>query len=90
MVQLWSSNCFRPLLKRFCSAIRAACFLLVTSEMVTVTAEAAGSSPVVPAILFRSCRKRMALQGFSVVVFLPQPRRLTFRSTSIRAPEPAI
>ena len=32
-------------------ATRAACFLLVTSNRVTVTAEAAGSSPVVPAIL---------------------------------------
>ena len=30
-------------------AIRVACFLLVTSEMGAVTAEAAGSSPVVPA-----------------------------------------
>ena len=26
LVQLWSTNCFRALLKRFSSAIRAACF----------------------------------------------------------------
>ena len=50
MVHLQSTNCFRISLKRFQSAIRAAYFLLVTSEMVSVTAEAAGSSPVVPAI----------------------------------------
>jgi hypothetical protein len=50
MVQLGSTNCFQGSLKRFCSATRAACFQLVTVEDFAVTAEAAGSSPVVPAI----------------------------------------
>ena len=34
-------------------AIRVASFQLVTSKCLAVTAEAAGSSPVVPAILFK-------------------------------------
>src|SRR5208282_862772 len=46
-----STICLPGSLKRFCSAIRAACFQLVTVEIFAVTAEVAGSSLVVPAIL---------------------------------------
>jgi hypothetical protein len=39
--RMQSTNCFRTLLERFCSAIRAACFQLVTVEDFAVSAEAA-------------------------------------------------
>jgi hypothetical protein len=52
MVHLWSSK-FLNALSTLQGAIRVACFLLVTIKCLAVTAEAAGSSPVVPAILFK-------------------------------------
>ena len=50
MVQLL----FLAALNALQGAIRVACFLLVTSKRWAVTAEAAGSSPVVPAILSKA------------------------------------
>jgi len=51
MVRLWSNRHFRALLWAVLGAIRAAKFQSVTTKMGAVTAEAAGSSPVVPGIL---------------------------------------
>jgi hypothetical protein len=44
MVQYQSTNCFQGSVKRFCSAIRAACFQLVTVEDFAVTAEVASTT----------------------------------------------
>jgi AraC-like DNA-binding protein len=75
MVHLQSTNCFRISLKRFQSAIRPACFLLVTSEMVSVTAEARvrvpSSPPFVPTNFLvdpqlscnRNCAARSVVRG---------------------------
>ena len=51
-MQLGCNNTFPDLLSALNQAIRAVLFQVVTSETSTVTAEAAGSSPVVPANSF--------------------------------------
>ena len=53
-----STNCFGTLLKRLWNAIRGVCFLLVTSELVSVTQEVASSSLVVPPF-FQTLSRRL-------------------------------
>src|SRR5437660_12229316 len=52
-VQSGCDNTSRGLHKALNQAIRAVIFQVITSETSSVTAEAAGSSPVVPAISFQ-------------------------------------
>src|SRR5579863_1339409 len=78
MVQEGSTNYFRGSLKRFCSAIRAACFQLVTSDDFAVTAEAAGSSPVVPAILLNGLLSPENRSGFVDPTRDPHPQIRSF------------
>src|SRR5260370_23110584 len=53
----WSNNCYLGFQSAVLVAIRAPQFQAVTKGLFTVTAEAAGSSPVVPAIPFKHFQK---------------------------------
>ena len=68
MVHSWSNKSCQRSLWAIWVAIRAAKFQSVTTKMLAVTAEATGSSPVVPAIHFRAvinspARGRLLTQG---------------------------
>ena len=68
--QLFPSALNAPL-----EAIRVAWFQLVTSKCLAVTAEAAGSSPVVPAIPFNSLRLENGNSFWFCVVVCVATRR---------------
>src|SRR5258708_13080373 len=58
LVLSWSNICYLGFQSAVLVAIRAAQFQVVTKRWCTVTAEAAGSTPVVPAISFQSLSDR--------------------------------